>query len=334
MRKNQHHTMIIYTVNSCFSWYFPELNKEQARTILQNGEAGVFLVRFSSSSDPPNPVLSVCRGNQKIFHFTIVKVKDGKFEFGGVMFNSLHDILVHFSTHPLSEDGLLKLTQPADVRYFVKGNSPKSDRENFLYVEQGQILKLMKRNETQMAGEESQLWLMENEKGEQGLVASCNLLVYVPSEYDSFMQRHNTDSSTTHRNSKPSYKPAVPQKPFLRTSSVSSSPFSEIKTPGNTESMEIPMHGSSSKPPSEQFDIPSEFPFLAVAIADRNPNFYDRSQLRFKKGDKLEVSRPEISGDDPLKYGWAEAVNKENGQRGFIPIFSSYVAWLSPVMKH
>ncbi|CAN0244821.1 dual adapter for phosphotyrosine and 3-phosphotyrosine and 3-phosphoinositide-like isoform X2 [Lampetra fluviatilis] len=99
------------------SWYHGELSRHQAEALLMsNGALGSYLLRKSRESG--QLAVSVkCQDSVK--HF-LVKCSDGKIKFGFSEFQSLPELLAHFSQKPLvgSETGtlvLLHLPYPRQV---------------------------------------------------------------------------------------------------------------------------------------------------------------------------------------------------------------------------
>ncbi|CAN0172534.1 unnamed protein product [Lampetra fluviatilis] len=100
------------------SWYHGELSRHQAEALLMsNGALGSYLLRKSRESG--QLAVSVNRCQDSVKHF-LVKCSDGKIKFGFSEFQSLPELLAHFSQKPLvgSETGtlvLLHLPYPRQV---------------------------------------------------------------------------------------------------------------------------------------------------------------------------------------------------------------------------
>jgi hypothetical protein len=86
-------------------WFHGKIERKDADALLEEGQAGSFLIRVSANSIC-SYVLSFC-GPAKIQHFPIT-VKGPKFECGGRQFESLAAIVLRYKAHPLIDDTKLQ----------------------------------------------------------------------------------------------------------------------------------------------------------------------------------------------------------------------------------
>jgi hypothetical protein len=86
-------------------WFHGKIERKDADALLEEGQAGSFLIRVSANSIG-SYVLSF-RGPAKVQHFPIT-VKGPKFECGGRQFESLAAIVLRYKAHPLIDDSKLQ----------------------------------------------------------------------------------------------------------------------------------------------------------------------------------------------------------------------------------
>lgn len=276
-----------------YSWYHGRLSRTECEGVLNKKERpGLFLVR-ASNTIVGDYVLSV-REVSKVSHYIINFNKNSRvYKIGDQTFDDLPSIVEFYKKHFLDSTTLVepalrpgydqptgdKPQPPAqeNAKVRAKYNFVGSDAED-LSFKKGDILTILKK-------EEDDWWLARHSNGQEGLIP----------------------------------KPYVEEVPNMqlnvRKSYPAPAPLSEVSTgrysTGGKDYSQPFVHNSKVSQEPSLSTLPAG-PLLARAKQSRDPSFYDQTQLKFQKDDRIKVTK---RNDDGI---W-EGENIENGEKGLFP---------------
>jgi len=281
---------------NAYSWYHGKLSRVECESVLnQRDQPGLFLVR-DSNTIRGDFVLSV-REVGKVSHYIINFNRMTRvYKIGDQTFDDLPSIVEFYKKHFLDSTTLVEpvvrvgfqeagrvnspaAPSPSNNSFKVKAkfNFVGSDPED-LSFKKGDILTVIKK-------EEDDWWLARSSDGQEGLI---------PRPY--------VEEMPTSVSRPPQRIISYPPAPDggSNTSRYSTGPnYSEpTGTPGALQETQI-----QNLPPG---------PVMARAIQTRDPSFYDPTELKFQKNDRIRVLRRNENGI------W-EGENLENGNRGNFP---------------
>eukprot|EP00112_Aurelia_sp_Birch-Aquarium-sp1_P010274 Seg2200.2 transcript_id=Seg2200.2/GoldUCD/mRNA.D3Y31 product="Crk-like protein" protein_id=Seg2200.2/GoldUCD/D3Y31 len=277
-----------------YSWFHGSISRNECESVLNQKERpGLFLVRNSSSS-AGDYVLSV-REVGKVSHYIInFKRNSGVYKIGDQTFDDLPSIVEFYKKHFLDTTTLVEpaprpgfqppgggggvpppIQSSDSLKVRAKFNFVGSDAED-LSFKKGDILTILQK-------EEDDWWLARHSSGKEGLI---------PRPYVEEIPVGTAPPQITRPNSIPQQRivnPAPPSRPMMDRNSG--------------PSYQEPTGTPSALPPG---------PVMARAIQSRDPSFYDPSELKFKKDDRILVTQRNENGI------W-EGENLENGNKGLFP---------------
>ncbi|XP_065051192.1 crk-like protein [Rhopilema esculentum] len=278
-----------------YSWYHGKVSRNECEQLLnQRDRPGLFLVRDSNTIQG-DYVLSV-REVGKVSHYIINFNRASRvYKIGEQTFDDLPSIVEFYKKHFLDSTTLVEpATRPGfqppgggggqpprqapvnSLKVKAKYNFVGSDLED-LSFKKGDILTILKK-------EEDDWWLARHSNGQEGLI---------PRPYVEEM-------------------PAVAIGPRI----TSYPPVQDRAMPDRYSSgpdYSQPMGTPNTRQPQEP-SIPAlpPGPVMARAIQSRDPSFYDPTELKFQKDDRIRVLRRNENGI------W-EGENLENGNKGHFP---------------
>lgn len=185
------------------SWYFGELNRDQANQLIQaEKENGVFLVR-DSQTIIGDRVLCV-KENDKISHYIINKIDNGgvtRFKIGDQDFPNLQALLRFYQHHFLDQSNLVRpVSQRVVAKYDFGGRDPED-----LPFKKGEILTIVRK-------EEEEWWLARNSSGKEGLIPVPYIDKYTSLSRVQPVTRRTPDPPQPQQQKPPEYQaPDVPK---------------------------------------------------------------------------------------------------------------------------
>eukprot|EP00062_Callorhinchus_milii_P023642 gi/632982702/ref/XP_007908281.1/ PREDICTED: crk-like protein [Callorhinchus milii] len=264
------------------SWYFGPLSRHEAQAKLQGQRHGIFLVRDSTTC-PGDYVLSVSE-NSKVSHY-IINSLPGKFKIGDQEFENLPGLLEFYKIHYLDTTTLIEPAPRATLP--AKGPPPASPEDSVEYVrtlydfpgndvedlpfKKGELLVIVDKPEEQW-------WSARNKEGRVGMIPVPYVERVVKSSPHHQQHHLGNRNSNSYGIPEPAHAYAQPQ-----------------TSPGP---------GTNPMPSTQNG------PVFARAIQKRVPCAYDKTALALEVGDRVKVTRMNISGQ------WEGEVN---GRQGLFP---------------
>lgn len=237
-------------------WYVGKISRSVTNQLLNDKEAGLYLVRDSSTCQG-DYVLCVSENN-KVSNYIINSKPNGHYKIGENVFPSLQEVIKFYSEQLLDTTTLKKIVVIEKVR--GKYDFPGRDEED-LPFRKGELLYVIEKPEEKW-------WEALNQEGKTGSIP----VPYVTIE-----------TTVPHPVSAPEPAVVAPLQPAPPP--LASLP-DVAPLPPTMNSM--PRTASNSSTPGT--------PVTAVAIMDRNPSAYDQKFLAFKAGDMIRVTKQNEDG--------------------------------------
>ncbi|XP_041863702.1 adapter molecule crk-like [Melanotaenia boesemani] len=278
------------------SWYWGQLSRQEAVSLLQGQRHGVFLVRDSITS-PGDYVLSVSE-NSKVSHYIINSISNNRqsssgwapprFRIGDQEFEALPALLEFYKIHYLDTTTLIEPVGKAKQTGFVGSSAagppqqpeetdfvralfdfPGNDEED-LPFRKGDVLRVLEKPEEQW-------WNAANQEGRIGMIP-------VP-----YVEK---------------YRPASPTAAGLGNPVVGAGQGVHVGgsagSPDGTGSPQISPLGDPGQyaQPVANAQLPNlqNGPVYARAIQKRVPNAYDKTALALEVGDMVKVTKINMNG--------------------------------------
>jgi len=197
------------------SWFFGQMNRDEAVEKLQRKNHGTFLVRKSPRA-PDDYVLSVSQ-NGRVMHYKIVRQSDNTYMIGDLNFQDLPQLLDHYKVNLLDTTTLISplevprtqpepMTQPRLSKELVKAiyDFAGTDDED-LPFRRGEILEVIEK-------QEEKWWRAKNDEGKIGTIP----VPYVSAFTKSNPASSGTPSSSPGGSRPPSHNDAVLARVIMR----------------------------------------------------------------------------------------------------------------------
>jgi len=271
-----------------FSWYHGAMGREESNKLLEGKKEGLFLVR-KRKGVKNEYVLSVNEIN-KISHYIILDVNNMYFKIGEQRFADIPSIIEFYKKHTLDSTNLNEpvlrpgteldpnivinhLANKDLMKVRAKFNFHGNDPED-LPFKKGDMLTVIRK-------EEEKWWLARDNTGREGMIP----VPYVEVMHSSLTPNHTSPKlSNQQQQQRRTSKPHNYAKP-----KDFDSVFNHPQIPHDHKG-----------------------PLFAIAVQNREPSFYDKSMLGFKKGDRIEVIKAHDDGS------W-EGLHISTGKSGFFP---------------
>ncbi|CAK9300260.1 unnamed protein product [Gordionus sp. m RMFG-2023] len=295
------------------SWYFGALKRQEAQDILERElDMGTFLIRDSATC-PGDFVLCV-KETKAIRHYIIKKMEAAagnrnsiRFKIGDEIFSDVASLLRHYTTNCLDNSTLSK--PAAKLKFIALYDFQGKDSED-LPFKKGHTLTGIKKNEENW-------WTAKNEEGACGTI---------PSTYIKILK---SDSSTPFQNTSNNIDDSpislsMPQPNTINSNQIHANGlFDNLKNSAENKKITSYNHnnianGHNSNRLKDGFPKvlqnllvpPKSLPALALVKQVRNPNAYDKTALKLRVGDIVNVTKMNMNGQ------WEGELN---GKSGFFP---------------
>ncbi|XP_002164345.2 adapter molecule crk [Hydra vulgaris] len=260
-----------------FNWYHNTISREEAQTLLNGCKLGSFLVRRRKGVSNEY-VLSVSE-KQKISHYIIMDVNGMYFKIGEQRFADIASIIEFYKQHTIDTtmltDPVIKIGETAKNQPLKMQLVKVRAKFNFPGNDPEDLPFHKGDILTIIRREEDKWWLARDNAGREGMIPVPYIELIKP-------------ASAVER-------------------SVKNDSHSPVKPQNYAQPKQYTTDQKVSRIPNSHTG-----PLIAVAIKDREPNFYDETLLGFKKGDKIEVLKTSEDGS------W-EGKNLSNLKVGFFP---------------